>query len=86
MAINEVLASVQFVIGENGEPTAALVDFAVWQEIVKMLEEAEDQGLVRDYLRRRREAASPQEMDLVPWEEVEAELDALEASDHAHLG
>jgi hypothetical protein len=45
------------------------------------LEDAEDLGLAMDYVARRRTAASPEAMGLVPWEEVEAELDALEAQE-----
>ncbi len=83
MTISEALVSVQFVVGEKGEPTAALLDIATWQMIVEMLEEAEDQGVLRAYLAKRRQANSPEEMGLVPWEEVEAELDTLETADHA---
>jgi hypothetical protein len=35
-----------------------------------MLEEAEDQGLLRAYLARRRTARSPQEMGLISWEQA----------------
>jgi PHD/YefM family antitoxin component YafN of YafNO toxin-antitoxin module len=86
MTVNEALASVQFVVGEKGKPTAALLDIAAWQRLVEMLEEAEDQGLLQAYLTRRRKASSPKEMGLIPWEEVEAELDMLEAADDARLG
>jgi hypothetical protein len=86
MTVNEVLTSVQFVVDEKGEPTAALLDIKVWRIIVEMLEEAEDQSLLQAYLTRRGKVASPEEMGLVPWEAVEAELDALETADHARVG
>jgi hypothetical protein len=44
-----------------------------------MLEEAEDQGLLRAYLARRRTARSPEEIGLISWEQAEAALDARES-------
>ncbi len=41
MTVSETLASVQFVVGEKGEPTAALLDIATWQMVVEILEETE---------------------------------------------
>jgi len=51
-----------------------------WQTLVSMLEEAEDQGLLRTYLARRRTAHSPEEMGLISWEEAEAALDPHEGA------
>jgi hypothetical protein len=79
MTVSEIATAVQFVIGKQGEPTAALIDIATWRAIVSMLEEAEDQGLLRSYLTRRSKASSPKEMGLIPWEEAEAALDAGES-------
>ncbi|MCU0491979.1 MAG: hypothetical protein MUD01_10345 [Chloroflexaceae bacterium] len=86
MTVSETLSNVRFVVDEHGEPTAALLDIATWQQVVQLLEEAEDQGLVRSYLERRRTAATPEAMGLVPWEEVEAELNRSEGHDRATLG
>jgi hypothetical protein len=78
MTVSEALEQVQFVVGPDGQPTAALVEIGAWQALVEMLEEAEDQGLLRGYLARRRVARSPQELGLIPWEQAEAALDARE--------
>ena len=83
MTVSELFAAVRYVVDNKGEPTAALVDIATWQAIANMLEEAEDQGLLRPYLARRSSAKSPEEMGLIPWEQAEAELDAVEAVDDA---
>ena len=80
MTVNEALEHVQFVIGSDGQPTAALVDIATWRALVSTIEEAEDQGLLRSYLARRKEARSPEELGLIPWEEAEAKLDARESA------
>lgn len=86
MTIVEALEHVQFVVGPEGQPTAALIDIATWQAVVSMLEEAEDQGLLRAYLARRRAASGPEEMGLIPWEQAEAALDAREEPDDAPVG
>lgn len=88
MTVAEALASVEFIVGRDGKPRAAVLDMAAWEALVAWLEDTEDLGLALDYLARRREAASPEAMGLVPWEEVEAELDALEAQEKeaAHAG
>lgn len=86
MTISETLKDVKFVVGPDGQPTAALVDITAWQRVVDLLEEAEDQGLLRAYLARRRTARSPEELGLVSWEQAEAELDAREERGDAPVG
>lgn len=86
MTISETLKDVQFVVGPDGQPTAALVDITAWQRVVELLEEAEDQGLLRAYLTRRRTARSAEELGLVAWEQAEAELDAREERGDAPVG
>lgn len=86
MTITETLKDVKFVVGPDGQPTAALVDIAAWQRVVELLEEAEDQGLLRAYLARRRTARTAEETGLVSWEQAEAELDAREEHGDAPLG
>ena len=76
----------KFVVGADGKPTAALLDIDTWRALVAMLEEAEDQGLLQAYLAKRRSARTPEAMGLIPWEHVEAELDALETNDDGSLG
>lgn len=86
MTITETLKDVKFVIGPDGQPTAALVDIAAWQQVVALLEEAEDQGLIRAYLARRRAAQTPEELGLISWEQAEAELDARAERRDAPVG
>jgi hypothetical protein len=75
MAIAHTLKDVRFVVGANGQPTAALVDITVWQQVIELLEEAEDQGLLRAYFKRRKlnNEASPR--GFITWEEAEHLLD-----------
>jgi hypothetical protein len=78
MTVSEALEQVQFVVGSDGKPTAALIDITTWQAMVAMLEEAEDHGVLRTYLARRKTAGSPEELGLIPWEQAEAQLDTRE--------
>ena len=78
MTVNEALEQVQFVVGPDGQPTAALVNIGAWRSLMALLEEAEDQGLLRAYLARRQSARSPEDLGLVPWEQAEQVLDARE--------
>jgi hypothetical protein len=78
MTVSEALEQVQFVVGPDGQPTAALVEIGAWQALISMLEEAEDQGLLQRYLARRRTARSPEELGLISWEQAEEALDARE--------
>jgi hypothetical protein len=79
MTVSEALEQVQFVVGPDGQPTAALVDIVAWRSLMAMLEEAEDQGLLRAYLARRRTARSPEDLGLIAWDQAEAALDARES-------
>jgi|GEM_PF-1722300 len=86
MTITETLKDVQFVVGPNGQPTAALVDIVAWHQLVALLEEAEDQGLLRAYVARRRIAQTPEAFGLISWEQAEATLDAREEPRDAPVG
>ena len=86
MTMSETLRDVKFVVGPDGQPTAALVDIVAWQRLVELLEEAEDQGLLRSYLARRRAGRTPEELGLISWEQAEAELDAREERGDAPVG
>jgi hypothetical protein len=60
-----------------------MLDIESYRALVAMLEEAEDQGLLRTYLARRHAAQSPEELGLVAWEAAEVILDAREDADNA---
>ena len=78
MTVGEDLEKVQFVVGPDGQATAALVNIGTWRALVALLEEAEDQGLLRGYYARRRAARSPEELGLIAWEQAEVMLDQRE--------
>ncbi len=44
------LDTVQFVIGQDGQPVAVQVDMELWRQIVAALENAEDVTLAREAL------------------------------------
>ena len=85
-AVAEAIQSAQFVVGRDGRQTGVLLDMAAWETLLTWLEDQEDRDLALEYLARRGQAASPETMGLTPWEEVEAELDALEGAGHAGMG
>jgi hypothetical protein len=85
MTVSEALEQVKFVVGADGQPTAAMLDIEIYRALVAMLEEAEDQGLLRAYLTRRRAAQSPEELGLIAWEEAERMLDARGDADNAPM-
>jgi len=74
MTVTEVLQSVQFVINQDGKPTAAVLDINVWEAFLSLLENIEDAGLIRD---RMKDWHSKE--GWTRWEdfEVELETDAL---------
>jgi len=85
MNVKEMIETTQIVVDPSGKPTGALLDIEIWQDIVKFLGELEEQNLVGSYMRRRQSARSPEEMGLLSWEAVQAELDALEEADDAFM-
>ena len=42
MTITDILNSVKFVIEADGHQSAVVIDMAVWEQIVTLLEDAED--------------------------------------------
>jgi hypothetical protein len=75
MNVRDVVASVQFVVDPEGKPTGVLLSMDTWNTIIQVLEEVEDQDLLRTYMLRRRAASSPDDMGLLSWDEVQAELE-----------
>jgi len=47
----EVLQSVQFVINQDGKPTAAVLDISVWETFLSLLENIEDAILIRERMK-----------------------------------
>lgn len=71
MTVMEILQSVQFVVNQEGNPTAAVLDIKVWEAILSMLEDAEDIQIIRNRVQNWRIKEG-----WTAWEDFEAELDA----------
>lgn len=73
-SVAEFLSDVQFVVDEKGEPTAALVDIQTWKRLLALLEELEDQAILREFLSKRRNSSSPEDMGLLSWDDLDSTL------------
>lgn len=71
MTVTEILQSVQFVVNQEGKPTAAVVDISVWEAFLSVLEDLEDVELVRDRMKGWRIKEG-----WTRWKDFEAELEA----------
>jgi hypothetical protein len=68
VSVTEKLRAAQFVVDTDGTKRAVILDYALWEELLSLLEDAED-ALEIDHLREAAEEA-------VPWEQAKAELRA----------
>ena len=68
MSVAEKLFDVRFVVDAEGNKTAALLDYALWEELVEMVEDLED---AEEIARLRGE-----DEEAIPWEEAKAQLRA----------
>ncbi len=66
MSVTELIRSVQFVVDAEGRRTAAILDYALWDELVTLLEDIEDS----EEIDRLRESGE----ERVPWEQAKKEL------------
>ncbi len=66
MTVAEILKSVNFVVGPKGNKSAVLVDMAVWEQIVTMLEDAEDAEEIKQARAIREEE--------IPWDVAKKDL------------
>ena len=66
MTVSEILKSVNFVINPRGKKSAVLVDMAIWEQILIMLEDAED----ADDIKQARSVREEQ----VPWDVAKKEM------------
>jgi predicted DNA-binding protein len=71
MTVTEALASVEFIVGRDGKPRAAVLDMAAWEALIDWLEDVEDWSIVQAALPRLR--MGPEKAGLLRWEDVEAE-------------
>jgi len=66
MSIQEIVESAQIVIDAHGTKKAVLLDFALWEEILELLEDLEDAAEI-ERLRREDE-------EEISWEQAKREL------------
>lgn len=66
MTVAEILNSVKFVVSPNGNQSAVVVDLAVWEHIITLLEDIEDADEIKK-ARTVREGT-------IPWKVVKNEL------------
>lgn len=67
MTLTDILKSVKFVVNPKGKKSAVLVDIDVWEQIVTLLEDAEDAEEIKQARTLREET--------IPWETAKKELD-----------
>ncbi|GEM_PF-3111457 len=70
--------TVQFIVGQNGQPTAIVLDMAIWENIATWLEDVEDAAIISKRLKNW-----PTKEGWVAWEDFEMELmnDGLSSMD-----
>jgi hypothetical protein len=68
MNVVEKLQETQFIVDAEGIKRAVILDYSVWEELLTLLEDAEDAEEI-DQLRQAEE-------ETIPWERAKAELRA----------
>ena len=68
MGVAELLGTVEYLVDPSGKRKAVVVDYAVWEQVLTLLEDLEDAKEIRR-LRQAGEKA-------IPWEEAKAQLRA----------
>lgn len=77
--IIEALQSVRFAIGQDGKATDVIVSIETWEKLITWLEDLEDSRVVKSGLARLKAVqGDTQKAGLIPWTEVESELDKLD--------
>ncbi|MBN1450128.1 MAG: hypothetical protein JW963_03860 [Anaerolineales bacterium] len=66
MTVADILKSIKYVVNPNGQQSAVMVDMDVWEQIVALLEDAEDAEEIKQ-LRTIKE-------DTIPWKTAKKEL------------
>ena len=66
MTVAEILEKVKFVINPSGKKSAVVVDLEIWEEIVTMLEDAED----AEELKKARGVHE----ETIPWKEAKKDV------------
>jgi hypothetical protein len=68
VSVAEKLQTAHFVVDVRGTKTAVILDYAVWEELLSLLEDAED----AEEIARLREAGG----EAISWEQAKEELRA----------
>lgn len=76
MSVLEILESAQFVVDQEGRPSAVQIGMEAWEILLDWLEDLEDRTLVKEALPRLRER--PEKAGALNWEAVRAEWDLIE--------
>lgn len=66
MSVAEKLQTAQFVVDADGTKLAVILDYAIWEELLSLLEDHVDAAEI-DHLREAGE-------EVIPWEQAKAEL------------
>jgi len=66
VSVAEKLQTAQFVVDADGTKLAVILDYAIWEELLSLLEDHVDAEEI-DHLREAGE-------EVIPWEQAKAEL------------
>lgn len=73
----ETWKAVQFVVRQDGQPSAVQIDIATWESLLDWLEDTEDRALVKQVLPKLR--GQPAHTGALRWDDVKSEWDDLQA-------
>ena len=68
MSVTNIVEKVQYVIDSEGRKTAVVLDYALWDKLLTLLEDLEDAEELQ--------ALHEIEEETIPWEQARAELRA----------
>ncbi len=66
MAVTELIQTAQFLVDVDGNKKSVVLDYALWEELLTLLEDLED----AEEIHRLRETGE----EAIPWEQAKAEL------------
>ena len=70
MGVADLIQKSRFVVDAKGEKQSVLLDYAVWEELLNLLEDLEDS----EEIGRLREAAE----ESIPWDQAKVEIVAVD--------
>ena len=70
MGVADLIQKSRFVVDADGEKQSVLLDYAVWEELLNLLEDLED----LEEIGRLREAAE----ESIPWDQAKVEIVAVD--------